>query len=256
MFYFVVVAKQMKRITMASKPEKFQVDFKPFTPSDKEALVDAKKKKLLTTITIVFLVILGGVIVVGVITSAIIMTFHVKTDELGPLSLQIKTGKLTIENAGKSQAFFGSIGIGLVGGKIYKRRITSDLLSYEWVNTARLRIERDSVLGKCFNIMWSPGESGLQSFQDCYSVQNQYIFGGSELYNQSWPLNHASISMKPFVPRDNILGYFSNQTVYGPVLERYWVSSNGVAVIVNESVPLHVGFNENQTSQLCLKSDL
>lgn len=232
-----------------------KADANPFNPSDKDKLIAAKKKIMFRRIMKLFVVLLGIVIVAAVLTS-VIMTFAAQNDELGSLSLNIKRGELNINNAGKAKALQGSIGKGFVGGKLYIHRITSNSLYYEWLNTANLRIEKDNKFEKCYKFKWSPRESGLRSFEDCFSLESQHFYGGSELYNQSWPLNKASISMKTYQPMDTILGISRNQTLYGPVLERYWVTSNGIAIVVDDSMPLHVSFNDNnQTPQICLKSD-
>lgn len=231
-----------------------KADPNPFNPSDKDKLLEVKKKKLYTTIMKGFVVFLGVVIIASVLTSTVIMTFAVPKDKLGPLSLDIKLGKIAIKNAGKEEAFRGTIGEVVVGRTLYKRRITSKVLYYEWFNTASLLINKESDLDECLQIKWSPGDSGLQSFQDCYELDGQKFYGGSELLNQAWPLNKANIPMQPFLPMDFLQA--SPKIVYGPVLERFWISSNGIAIIVDDSTPLHVGFNENNTSRICLKSDL
>ena len=46
---------------------------------------------------------------------------------------------------------------------------------------------------------------------------------------------------------------FSDAQQYGSVLERYWLSSNGVAVFVDPEVPLHVS---TERGQICLKGEL
>lgn len=252
----VVVPKETPQQSELKQKEK--QDPNPFNPSDKDQLLEAKRKKLCTTILKVFVVFLGFVIISAVLTSTLIMTFDAAKDKLGPLSLDIKLGKLLIKNQGKKEAFKGTIGKGVVGGKLYKLRITSEVLFYEWINTARLLIQRDSDLNQCVQITWSPGESGLRSFQDCYNTEDQKFYGGSELYNQQWPLNKASIPMQPFLPRDfdQASARKEGKVLYGPVLERLWISSNGIAIIVDDSTPLHISFNENQTNLICLKSDL
>ena len=43
---------------------------------------------------------------------------------------------------------------------------------------------------------------------------------------------------------------FSDAQQYGSVLERYWLSSNGVAIFIEPEVPLHVSI---ERGHICLK---
>lgn len=218
---------------------------------------ELQRKACKTAAMKVFVVFLGFFIIALVITSTVLLTIMERFDNLGALSFNDGTGKLLIKNAGKDKALEGYIGKGIVGGKIYKRRITSRELFYEWDNKANLNIKKDSKFDKCFKIEWFPGSSGKTSLQDSFSLKGVHMYGGSELYVQSWPLELASIDVQPFLPHDTLLAYDNNKTIHGPVLDRYWINSNGVGVIVDESVPLHVGVNgKSSKSMLMLKSDL
>ena len=83
---------------------------------------------------------------------------------------------------------------------------------------------------------------------DCFLVGQANWYGGGEIAHDHWTIEKAPIAMQPFMSND--IGMEIG--TYGSVLERYWLSSRGVAIYVDDDVPLHVGVNR---SHLCFKSD-
>jgi hypothetical protein len=74
-------------------------------------------------------------------------------------------------------------------------------------------------------------------FEDCFQLTDAAWYGGAESYTQQfWPINNQTYHYKPYLS-----GLFGTSSA---VLERYWLSSNGVAIIVNQSVPLFVNMNK------------
>ncbi|XP_003723825.2 myogenesis-regulating glycosidase [Strongylocentrotus purpuratus] len=105
----------------------------------------------------------------------------------------------------------------------------------------------------CITVEWT---SFMLDFapMDCISLTDAHWFGGASLYRQLWPLDDTSIPMQPYLMKD-ILVESDRHDVWGSVLENYWLSSKGVAVLVDEDVPLHVSFNQDFSQTLCLKSE-
>lgn len=64
-------------------------------------------------------------------------------------------------------------------------------------------------------------------------------YGGGTLYNQTWPLEKIDREEVPFVTGD----YTSTLTgaLYGGIIENYFLLSTGVAIHVDEDIPLFVG---------------
>ena len=56
--------------------------------------------------------------------------------------------------------------------------------------------------------------------------------------------------MSPFVTGSEVRG----NNGWGPVLRRYFMSSKAAAIIVDDSTPLWVSVNFNQSQRLCLQS--
>lgn len=65
-----------------------------------------------------------------------------------------------------------------------------------------------------------------------------------------WPLNKAEVPMSAFVTGSEVRG----NNAWGPVLRRYFMSSKGAAIIVDDNTPLWVSVNEDQSQKLCLQS--
>lgn len=81
--------------------------------------------------------------------------------------------------------------------------------------------------------------------QTCVDLKDYSWFGGHESYEQPyWPINNQS--SKYFVPY--VTGFAD---LWGAVMERYWLSSAGLAIFVGDDVPLLVRLQNNT---LCLKS--
>jgi alpha-glucosidase (family GH31 glycosyl hydrolase) len=81
-------------------------------------------------------------------------------------------------------------------------------------------------------------EDQNQEFEDCFKLEGAYWYGGAESYlQQYWPINNQTyLPHKPY-----LTGLFG---ISSSVLERYWISSNGIAIVVNQSIPLFVSMNK------------
>ena len=76
-------------------------------------------------------------------------------------------------------------------------------------------------------------------------------YGGGLLSDHRWPLNRANIPMQPFLTRRNNIS--NNGAYFGPFLEPVFISSTGVAILIDDSLPLFISIAGDQ-SELCLKS--
>lgn len=102
----------------------------------------------------------------------------------------------------------------------------------------------------CFEFWWFTDD--LNELKDCVLMEGAssptYWYGGAQMFEQRWPLNDASMPMQAYTTND----IYTNN--YGSVQERYWVTSTGVALVLDEKIPLHVGTNENKNGKLCFAS--
>nr|XP_060625901.1 SITS-binding protein-like isoform X1 [Anolis sagrei ordinatus] len=102
---------------------------------------------------------------------------------------------------------------------------------------------------ECYSIHWRPLHCQVK-LKDCFSMLNISWYGGATVSNQHWPLNNVDIKSQPFI----ISNLTPNPSAFGSVLERYFLGSTGVTVIIASDIPLSVAIERNK--QFCLESPL
>ncbi|XP_048014693.1 SITS-binding protein isoform X2 [Megalobrama amblycephala] len=121
---------------------------------------------------------------------------------------------------------------------------------YTWDSVAEVRIslesEEDSDT-ECYSVTWTPIHCHVD-LKDCFSMVNISWYGGASVHALNWPINDANISMQPFTVSD----LRDNPSGFGSVLERYFLGSSGVSVLVAPNIPLHVGMESRQN--FCLQT--
>ena len=80
--------------------------------------------------------------------------------------------------------------------------------------------------------------------QDSKEDREFLWFGGPELFVQMWPLNKVDIFSAPFLTTDL-------PELYGNVLERYFLSSSGAGVFVDDTSSLFVSHLSNR--EICFE---
>ncbi|XP_027028851.1 SITS-binding protein isoform X1 [Tachysurus fulvidraco] len=119
---------------------------------------------------------------------------------------------------------------------------------YTWDSVADVRISLDTgdeAGTECYTVTWTPLHCHVE-LKDCFSMDNVSWYGGASVKALRWPINDVDISMQPFTVSD----LRDNPSGFGSVLERYFLGSSGVAVLVAPHIPLHVGVESRQ--QFCL----
>ncbi|XP_038078821.1 myogenesis-regulating glycosidase-like [Patiria miniata] len=184
---------------------------------------------------------------------------------IGPMSFDPQGRMVILSNAKGRTVFKDKLGNNLPKGAEIRdcTREVDALTSFclNWINVTlqdelplvEMHIEyvpqKDNI--KCINVAWTALRLSFAPL-DCVSLNNSHWYGGSIVHNQHWVLEKLRIPMQPYVSRDIV----SERNAFGSVLERYWLSSNGVAVIVDKDTPLHVSVNAKKTSrELCLKAE-
>lgn len=123
----------------------------------------------------------------------------------------------------------------------------------EWEGVARLEIEHSSDDNiECYRFSWKTFTKDADP-HDCFMTSGHHWYGGAHLRKDRWLIEKEPIPMTQYISSDTRFNQFESGDSYGGVLEHYWVSSEGLAIFVDDyNVPLHVGIN---SSQLCLKAD-
>ncbi|XP_072031554.1 LOW QUALITY PROTEIN: myogenesis-regulating glycosidase-like [Amphiura filiformis] len=108
---------------------------------------------------------------------------------------------------------------------------------------------------QCVDVKWNslmydypPTDCVL--FNHKHTISKPHWYGGGEIHDMQWPMENIDIPMKPFVSQD----LMQMREPIGSVIERYWLNSLGVAVLVDEETPLHVSVNEKNSEEMCFKS--
>ncbi|XP_066597048.1 myogenesis-regulating glycosidase [Prorops nasuta] len=79
---------------------------------------------------------------------------------------------------------------------------------------------------------------------DCYAFgKNVQWFGGPQLRFQRWPIQDMYYEEEPYLP---------THPVNMALSERYWLSSKGIYITVNDSIPLFLDQNHYKDKNLCL----
>ena len=101
---------------------------------------------------------------------------------------------------------------------------------------------------ECQSHSWTANDCRQDSFSVCFNMSTAHWYGMTNVYKQLYPLETWKRKAEPYVTNNALTG------MYGAVQERYWVSSDGVAIYVDWDVPLWVSINETQDNSLCLMS--
>ncbi|XP_023230134.1 myogenesis-regulating glycosidase-like [Centruroides sculpturatus] len=119
----------------------------------------------------------------------------------------------------------------------------------EWMYRARLRIKKihDDVNITCYDFHWDSLNPETK-LKDCIDMSQSNWYGIGNTKKITWPLIGFSGESKPFVTGDAVKGSF------GSVLQRYWLSSKGVAIRTQPDIPLYVSINNSGNENLCLEA--
>ncbi|XP_017573015.1 SITS-binding protein [Pygocentrus nattereri] len=121
---------------------------------------------------------------------------------------------------------------------------------YTWDSVAEVKISleiADESETECYSMTWTPVHCHVE-LKDCFSMANVSWYGGASVHTPSWPINDMDVSMQSFRVSD----LRDNPSGFGSVLERYFLGSSGVAVLVAPHIPLYVGVQSRQ--QFCLQT--
>ncbi|CAI5664695.1 unnamed protein product [Oreochromis niloticus] len=121
---------------------------------------------------------------------------------------------------------------------------------YTWDSVAEVKISlevNEDTETECYSMTWAPVHCHVE-LKDCFSMANISWYGGASVRGQTWPINDQNATMQPFVVSD----LKDNPSGFGSALERYFLGSSGVTVLVSPDIPLQLGLDSRQ--QFCLQS--
>ncbi|GAB1600231.1 myogenesis-regulating glycosidase-like [Argonauta hians] len=104
----------------------------------------------------------------------------------------------------------------------------------------------------CYHIIW---KSLNMEFipQSCFYMDNAYWYGGPELMQPMYPIEKGNFPWTSFVPGFDFSDTQSNQS-FGPIVERYWINSQGAGITIDNSIALQASMNDKFENKLCFKA--
>lgn len=148
----------------------------------------------------------------------------------------------------KTMVLEGSLGV----GRSYFSEVKVNVFNYSMDSTLNITSSQSSAKN-CLLVQWVGLSSKDVPLKDCYEVGDSHWFGAYEHRRQSWPINMSEFAsdplVSPFLPQNYLADRHAYNDTFGPILHPLWLNSNGVGILVEEGVQLHVGMNG---SQLCL----
>lgn len=104
----------------------------------------------------------------------------------------------------------------------------------------------------CQTLKWTPTFNHYTP-ETCFSMADTNWYGGSLLSSQVWPLNKVDLALQSYQTQD-LREYSGEATVIGNVLDWFWFSSSGVAIILDSKTPLYVSINQSGNNLLCFQA--
>ena len=170
--------------------------------------------------------------------------------ERGLFRFDSNTREIQVRNLNGDVVLEGNLGLTIGSSYSSTEESTKQGLHYSWGDRILLSIIKGDK--NCITVDWDSISDEDFTPMDCFNMGKFFWYGGGQLNVPSWPLNKANVQMSPLYAK--VYKDIGNQH-FTSVVEPYWLSSSGVAIYVDEIVPLHVSINEKGDSKLCLKAD-
>ncbi|XP_059479473.1 myogenesis-regulating glycosidase isoform X1 [Neocloeon triangulifer] len=162
--------------------------------------------------------------------------------------------QMKVYGADGQELISGVLGVGL-GGRSYpclaRDNPGNGSVCLEWMRYARLVMRYDEFADdvRCYHITWQ-SLSHQHHPTDCFdwSFSKGHWFGGGLASGGAWPLEKGHVRMAPFVT-----GSVPGQS-WANVLQRYFLNSQGAAILIDDDSPLYVDLNSTMASKFCIKA--
>ena len=201
--------------------------------------------------------VLGITIIVFIILAFQLGSSDDDFSYIGTARFKLKDKKIDFKNG--ADEFVLHAEIGKLLSTDLEERHTKSKSRFKYVNSDGVTLILTQEAKSILSVNWTSSSKQPSVFKDCFYLSKKmtHWYGGSELLFQKWPMENMQVKMGQYVPQSFQNSPNESAQTFGPVLERYWLSSEGVAIIVNSSVPLHVSINATpDAGKLCIKSDL
>lgn len=102
----------------------------------------------------------------------------------------------------------------------------------------------------CYAIRWQSLDINHYP-EDCFdfTASKGHWYGGGITKANEWPFDEATFEFTPFITGD------ANTQQFGNALKRYFISSAGVSIQIDDRTPLYINMNAKQSPhQFCMKA--
>lgn len=149
----------------------------------------------------------------------------------------------------------GTLGLTLPDASLtttgFQIQIVSHQLELEWPGYGRLVVvhstDVDNGSYHRYFVTWTAFR--VKELHDNFHLEGAHWYGVSQIKQQRWPIEKWQMPLAPFIAGDSM-----KDSQYGGVQERYFLSSQGIAIFVDSTVPLWVAINEKGDRLLKLVS--
>lgn len=162
--------------------------------------------------------------------------------------------QIKVYSAEGNELISGQLGYKLHGSSypcLSKNNPGNGSVCLEWMRFARLVMKYNAYDNdvRCYHIAWQALSSDHNP-TDCFDWGHDkgHWFGGGLAAGGAWPLEGGNARMAPFVTGNLPEQAWSN------VLQRYFLSSKGVAILVDDNSPLYVDVNSTEPGQFCIRA--
>ena len=174
-------------------------------------------------------------------------------------TLTVCVGKnitLTVQSADYTKRMLvGTIGLTLPDASVtsngFQIQVIRDQLELEWPGYGRLVVvhatDTDSGSFHRYDVTWKAFR--VKELRDTFHLEGAHWYGAAQIKQQRWPIEKWQMPTVPFIAGDSM-----KDSQYGGVQERYFLSSQGIAIFVSPTVPLWVAINDRGDRLLKLVS--
>ena len=217
---------------------------------DDSPKANCKKKILKVVVTILFILIVVGVVVIWTMHEGRSRK-HLGTQYFDFIS---KKRKLDVYNQNDDIVLNGYLKVSeydLTKVKDCETGYSNYCFSFQDGTIFKFdpyTIEGTSV--NCVNLVWENLSTYLHVPIDCYDIEYGLWYGLPNYKGSFWPLDLSQVSIESMIFQPY------NEKVFGEILEGYWLSTEGVAIIAHKDLPYKISFNSGNDKRLCLTLDI
>lgn len=225
--------------------------FSLYFQEDESPQGSCKKKILKVVVTVLFIVIVVGIV--------IIWTFHEgrSRKHIGNQYFDFISKKrvLNVYNELDNIVLTGVLKSGDFDiGKVRKcdSDQTDEVFCFRFADKSVFQFFPFTIAGtdvRCSDILWENLNEDVHLSTDCYEMAYGLWYGLANFKGDFWPLdtNNLVIDHMIYQPYEN--------NILGPVLENFWLSTSGIAIVLHQNLPVKFSFNTKKKKKFCFGLD-